>query len=261
MRRVDYRLVRIEPSDRERRMPAITNVLFDLDGTLTDPADGITRCHRHALESLRLPCPPREELLAFIGPPLREAFATLCSSSDRDLIERAVALYRERFAAVGMYENAVYSGVPEMLRALAHAPRRLYVATSKVEIYAEGILRHFALADHFVAIHGSEPDGRVDDKVLLVSELIERHGLDRDTTVMIGDRRHDVLAARRNGIRAIGVTWGYGSRAELIEAGVDHLCDSPAAVVALVMANAPPGSANPIAVTCRADGTDAAADA
>ena len=218
---------------------AITNLLFDLDGTLTDPADGITRCQRYALESLHLPCPPREELLAYIGPPLRVAFAALCGSSDRDLIERAVTLYRERFAIVGMYENAVYRGVPEMLRALAESPRRLYVATSKVEAYAERILRHFSLAGHFVAIHGSDPEGRLDDKVLLVKELIDRHGLDRDATAMVGDRRHDVVAARRNGIGAIGVTYGYGSREELIDAGADRLCDSPGDVVAHIVGDPP----------------------
>src|SRR5262249_61847839 len=127
----------------------------------------------------------------------------------------------------GVSEISVDPGVAEMVRALADAPCRLYVATSKVEAYAEGILQHFALVGYFVAIHGSEPDGRLDDKALLVGELIDHHGLDRRSTVMVGDRHHDIAAARRNGIGAIGVTYGYGSHAELIGAGAGRLSESP----------------------------------
>jgi phosphoglycolate phosphatase len=213
----------------------LSNVLFDLDGTLTEPALGITNCYRFALESLGRPAPAQSDLLKLIGPPMRRGFAVILATDDAELIERAIALYRERFARVGLYENEVYAGVRGMLGELRAAGLRLFVATSKVTEYSVRVLEHFDLAEFFVSVHGATPDGSLDDKALLVARLLREEGLDPAASVMIGDREHDIIAARRNSLRAVGVAYGYGSRAELTAAGADFICDSPAEVAALLL--------------------------
>jgi phosphoglycolate phosphatase len=220
----------------------ISNVLFDLDGTLTEPAEGITRCYQFALEGLGLPTRPRAELLKFIGPPMRENFRALLATDDAEMIERAVALYRERYAREGWGENKVYPGVREALAALKSEGFRLYVATSKTTHFAVRILEHFLLAQFLVAVHGATPDGSLDDKALLVARLLEAERLDPAASVMVGDREHDIRAARGNGVRSVGVTYGYGSRAELEVAGADFFCDTPTEIVALVRRLTQPAS-------------------
>ena len=215
-------------------MRKIRNVLFDLDGTLTDPFEGITNCLRYSLENLNIACPRTQVLASYIGPPLRQTFSALLQSTDDVLIERAVALYRERFAVTGLYENRVYANVPEMLRELTTHSYSLFVATSKVKAYAEKILDHFSLGSYFVGVFGSEPGGRFDDKADLLEELIRTHNLISGETMMVGDRKHDVIAAKKNGMRSLGVTYGYGSIEELREAGADYVCRSPMDVVMLV---------------------------
>lgn len=222
-------------------MTVIKTVLFDLDGTLTDSAEGILRCLQYALERMEHPCPPPEVLSSHIGPPLRQTFATLFESSEEKRIAQAVALYRERFAVTGMYENRVYSGVPEMLAELRAQSCNLFVATAKVTFYARKILEHFELDSHFTAIQGSELDGRFEDKAHLVAELVAQHNLTPSETLMVGDRRHDIVAARKNGVRSLGVTYGYGSRDELAAAGADYIVDSPAEVLACIHASRKPG--------------------
>lgn len=218
------------------RTDNFTNVLFDLDGTLTDPAEGIVRCIEHSLTTLKIPCPPAEELTHFIGPPLREVFFQVCNSTDARLVERAVAVFRERFSTIGLFENTPYAEVPEMLAELKPS-FQLYVATSKPQVYAEKILHHFSLAEHFIEIHGNDLEGRLDDKADLVKDLLERRSLRPEATIMIGDRKHDVIAAKKNGMKSVGVTYGYGSREELIEAGADYLCDTPMEVAGFVKSN------------------------
>jgi phosphoglycolate phosphatase len=212
----------------------IRNLLFDLDGTLTEPAEGITRSYQFALEGLGLPARTRAELLKFIGPPMRQNFVEMLGTDDAALIERAVALYRERFARVGWSENAVYPGVREMLAELKAEGLRLYVATSKLTRFSVQILEHFRLAQFFVAVHGAAADASLDDKALLVARLLREEGLDASASLMIGDREHDIRAARKNGVRALGVAYGYGSREELEAAGADFICDSPAQLAALI---------------------------
>jgi phosphoglycolate phosphatase len=210
------------------------NVLFDLDGTLTDPGRGIVKCFQYALGRLGRPCPPPEELARYIGPPIRPAFGEMLRSEDERLIEEAVEAYRERFATVGLYENRVYEGVPEMLEGLRAAGFRLYVATSKPQVYAEEVLRHFSLDSYFEDVQGNELGGRLDDKAELVRELLARRGLGAEMSLMVGDRRHDVRAARGNGLQSVGVTYGYGSEAELREAGAVYVAGSPREVEELI---------------------------
>jgi phosphoglycolate phosphatase len=168
-------------------------------------------------------------------PPLRGTFGALLATADPTLIERAMALYRERFAETGLYENEVYAGIPAMLEALAGAGRRLFVATSKPAVFAERIVRHFALHHHLAGVYGPELDGRLDDKGQLLAHVLAIEGLAAAAVVMIGDRAVDIAAAHANGVRSIGVLWGYGSRDELRDAGAHALCATPRDLPATVV--------------------------
>lgn len=207
-------------------------LLFDLDGTLTDPKPGIVGCLRFALDQLGVSCPSDDVLTNFIGPPLRATFALLLDTSDGSQIEEAIRLYRQRFAATGLYENQVYAGVPAMLEHAQQAATVMYVATSKPAVYAERIVQHFGLDHHFRQVYGAELDGRRENKADLVAYVLASEGVDAQTAVMIGDRAADVLAAKANGVRSIGVLWGYGSAHELLDAGVDILCQTPSELTA-----------------------------
>ena len=207
-------------------------LLFDLDGTLTDPRSGIVRCMKHALDTLGAPCPPDDMLASFIGPPLRGTFATLLDTPDRTLIERALALYREEYGETGLFENRVYAGVRQMLdhaRALASAA---FVATLKPKLYAGRIVRRLGLEPFFAGVYGPELEGRFDDKADLLAHLLATEKVSPERAVMIGDRAGDIVGARANRVRSIGVLWGYGSEAELTGAGADDLCGSPAELAA-----------------------------
>jgi phosphoglycolate phosphatase len=221
------------------KAPTPLVLLFDLDGTLTDPRAGIVRCMKHALDRLGAPCPPDEVLASFIGPALRVTFATLLATTDRALIERGVALYREEYGATGLFENEVYAGVSQMLdqaRALASAA---FVATLKPTPYADRIVRRLGLEPFFAGVYGSELEGRFDDKADLLAHLLAAEKVAPEGAVMIGDRAGDILGARANRIRSIGVLWGYGSEEELRGAGADALCGSPVELAACLGRLAP----------------------
>ncbi len=185
---------------------------------------------RHALEALGLPCPPDDALAAHIGPPLRRAFERLMDTTARDSVERAMAFYRERYTRTGLYEASLFEGIAPMLDALraAHPRAALLVATSKPAVYAERVLRHLGVRDAFAAVHGPDLDGRLDAKGELLAHLLRAERLSPGGAVMIGDRAADVIAARENGLRSVGVTWGYGTAVELRDAGADALCAAPA---------------------------------
>jgi phosphoglycolate phosphatase len=188
-----------------------SRVLFDLDGTLTDPSEGITLCMRHALKELGIVSPELTELARFIGPPLRTVFVDVgVPAAD---VPRAVELFRERFGSIGLYENQVYEGVPEMLHQLSSAGLDLRIATSKPTEFAVRILDHFALSQFFSDIVGATLDGSRDSKADVIAHAIRDTG--PAATVMIGDRMHDLQGATAHGIPAIGVTWGFGSYDEL----------------------------------------------
>jgi phosphoglycolate phosphatase len=206
----------------------VTALLFDLDGTLTDPKPGIVRCMRYALERLDAPSPSDDVLASLsIGPSLRGTFATLLETSDRALVERALALYREQYAETGLFENHVYDGVARMLDDAPLVASAAFVATLKPKVYADRIVHHFGLARHFDGVYGPELEGRFDDKAELLAHLLAVEKIASANAVMIGDRAGDIVAARANGVRSVGVLWGYGSRAELLDAGADGLCESP----------------------------------
>ena len=218
------------------RLDSVKNVLFDLDGTLTDPVEGITRCICYALERMDVQPPARADLLPHIGPPLRDTFSLILRTTDELAIERAVELYRERFAEAGMFENVVYDGVPEMLAQIRATRPRLFLATSKMRGFTLKILEHFNLSAYFDGVYGSEPDGTLGEKSDLIRHILASEALRDEETLMVGDRKYDVAGARANGCLAAGVTYGYGSAEELTAAGADFLCHSPRGVAQLLAA-------------------------
>lgn len=206
----------------------IDTVLFDLDGTLTDPFAGITRSIQHALAAMGAVVPPADELGWCIGPPLWDSFAVLLGTDDRALLDRAVALYRERYTATGLFENELITGIAPLTRRLAEAGFTLYVATSKPHAYAGKIVEHFGLMPDFVRVYGSELDGTRSAKAELIAYLLAEEGREAGQCVMIGDRKHDLIGARANGVPGIGVLWGYGSREELSAEGPALIAAEPA---------------------------------
>lgn len=215
---------------------SIRNIIFDLDGTLTDPGIGISRCALHTARELGFPDPSPEQLRACIGPPLRESFIGLLGTDDPVLIERAVEIYRVRTASHGIYENEVYAGIPEALTGLRDNGFNLLIATSRPGIFAHKILEHFHLDHFFSAAYCAQLDGSLSTKGELIALLLQEEGLNAEACVMIGDRMHDVIGAKQNGVLSVGVTYGYGSEDELRTAGADHLCASPDAIFGLVTA-------------------------
>lgn len=202
-------------------------VLFDLDGTLTDSRPGIVRSIRCALDGLGAACPSEDELDWCIGPPLADSFGAILQTEDPIVLARAIELYRERFSTIGLYENAVYEGIRECLERLKGEGIPLFVATSKPVFFAHRILEHFALSPWFDGVYGSELDGGRSAKGEIIAYLLEREGLSSRSAIMVGDREHDVLGARQNGVPCIGATYGYGSEEELDEAGAVALCAHP----------------------------------
>ncbi len=207
------------------------SILFDLDGTLTDPLQGITRCICHAMAALDQPLPPQTDLRWCIGPPLKESFAILLESNDDHFTERALGIYRERFGSVGLFENKVYEGIPQALKSLQAAGHALFVATSKPKVYARRIVDHFNLRQYFNAVHGSELDGTRTDKTSLIAHILHRESLDSSRTVMIGDRRHDMIGAAANKVCGVGVLWGFGTKKELTDSGACTCVQSPPGLV------------------------------
>lgn len=210
------------------------NVVFDLDGTLTDSRQGIVNCLKHALRSLDETVPDDSRLASLIGDPLRGMFEGLMPEGDADRVDEAVRLYRDRFKSAGMYENRVYAGIRELLATLVDERHRLFVATSKPEVFAREILAHFGLSGWFAAIHGSGLDGKLVHKHELLFHVLRENRLSAVDTVMIGDRHHDVKGAKHNSMASIGVLWGYGSMEELRDAGAGSLASMPDALPRLL---------------------------
>lgn len=198
-------------------------LFFDLDGTLTDPAQGITNSFIHALKYFGIEIPSYEKLCSFIGPPLVDTFKTQFGFSDEQAAE-GVKKYREYFAVKGLLENTVYPGIPELLATLKQNGKKLVVATSKPEEYSIKIIEHFGLSQYFENVCGSLMDETRSKKDEVIEYAIERnHIADRSKILMIGDRKHDMLGAKKCGIAACGILFGYGSREELQTNGADMI--------------------------------------
>jgi phosphoglycolate phosphatase len=186
-----------------------TTVLFDLDGTLTDPYDGIVRSVNYALERLGRPMPDERFLRSVIGPPLRDSFVNLLGE---EFADEGVRIYRERYLTIGLYENSVYPGIPELLADLRAAGVRLFVATSKLIEPTHTILEHFGLAPYFEGVSGATLDGRVAHKADVIKALLPQIGSQPGRAVMVGDTPYDVYGARRHGLPCIVVGYGFGER-------------------------------------------------
>ena len=198
-------------------------VLFDLDGTLTDPAIGITNSVAHALKRWGIDIPDRAELYKFIGPPLVDSFCKYYGFSREDG-ELSVKYYREYFADKGLFENSVYEGVPQMLEELKCRGKRLIVATSKPEVFSDKILRYFELDGYFDFLAGATLDSSRVKKADVIAHALKCCNItDLSSVVMVGDREHDVLGAAHFGIDSIGVLYGYGDRTELVKAGATFI--------------------------------------
>ncbi len=210
------------------------SVLFDLDGTLTDPKVGIVNSIQFALTKLGSIPPAADELLWCIGPPLIDSFARLLQTTDRAKIDIAIEFYRNRFATVGLFENLLYPQIPTVLQAIRSAGYKTYVATSKPHIYAQKIVAHFELVGLLDRVYGSELDGKYSIKGELIDRIIQREQLSPELTVMVGDRSFDTIGAQQNGLYAIGVTYGYGSVSELQACGTDAIVDRPEQIFAVL---------------------------
>ena len=189
-------------------MQDYTIILFDLDGTLTDSAPGILNSVRYACRKLGLPIPGEETLRRFLGPPL-------------------IASFREYFPTKGLFENEVYPGIPALLADSKSAGKTVIIATSKPEAYARRILEHFGLAQYCDFICGATLDETRTDKAEVIAYALETAGItDKSRAVMVGDREHDVLGAKKNGLPCIGAVYGYGTTEELTAAGAAALADT-----------------------------------
>lgn len=213
-------------------MAKLETVLFDLDGTLTDPGEGIIRSIRAAFDFVGREPPPTESLTRCIGPPLQDSFRELGAHPEE--VDSLIEAYRRRYREVGMFENRVYPGVPELLSRLRHVGFHLYVVTSKPQEVAEAILQHFDLLEFFHRIFGSDLDGRLSDKRELLAHARRMAGFSVTSSALVGDRDFDISAARSHGILAIGALWGYGSINELEAAGAQALASSPSELVEML---------------------------
>ena len=214
------------------RKNMIKDILFDLDGTLTEPFEGITNSVLYALQKCGIAETDREKPRAFIGPPLLASFSEYYDMT-REEARLAVSFYREYYEERGIFENAVIPGIPALVQALSER-YRLFVATSKPELFAERIMERFGLRPYFVRTFGASLDETRTEKAEVIAYALREGGIARETALMVGDRKHDILGAKANGIRSMGVLFGYGSREELAEAGADCIAETPADVSDMV---------------------------
>jgi phosphoglycolate phosphatase len=209
-------------------MHNVGNILFDLDGTLTDPKEGFLKSVSFALDKIGFKSPPFDELETHIGPPLLQIFQNI-GVNDIKKAEEAVQFYRQRHNAEGkgILENKLYAGIPYALAELQNKNKKLFVCTSKPWIISEKIIKHFNLQSYFKHIYGPELDGTRNDKGELIAYILERENISPENAVMVGDRKHDIIGATKNGVRGIGVCWGYGSAEELKKAGALAIVERP----------------------------------
>lgn len=200
------------------------SVFFDLDGTLTDSAEGITKCAQLALSHFGLDYPDRNELKVFVGPPLREMFPKFGVPTEK--VEEAVSVFRSRYLTVGKFENRPYTGIVEMLEELKNCGKKLFIATSKPESTAKEILAHFDLTRYFENICGATMDGSRDSKEAVIAYLLSETK-ELGSVVMVGDTAFDVIGAASHGIPTIGVSWGYGVVSEMEAAGAKAIANTP----------------------------------
>ena len=201
-------------------------ILFDLDGTLTDPSLGITKSVEYALKKFEIPVENREELEKFIGPPLINSFMEFYDF-DKEKAVKAVAVYREYFSVKGIFENKIYAGIEEMLQRLKKMGKIIILATSKPEKFAKQILEFFKIDKYFDLVCGATMDEKLCEKNDIIRYALSKIGNSNENAIMVGDRKFDILGAKENGIDSIGVTYGFGNLDELNFAGADYIISAP----------------------------------
>lgn len=199
-------------------------ILFDLDGTLTDPGLGITNSVAYALKRYGIEVEDRTSLYSFIGPPLADSFMKYYEFSSEQAFE-AIGVYREYFASKGLYENEVYPGIAELLERIKSSGKKIVLATSKPEEFSIRILEHFGLMKYFDVVAGASMDEKRNKKGDVIRYAMEKGGFTAENAVMIGDREHDIFGAKENSLPSIGVLYGYGSKEELRAAGADYIAE------------------------------------
>ena len=210
-------------------------ILFDLDGTLTDSGLGITKAVQYALGQMGYAVPPRQSLFSFIGPPLHKSFQKHYGMDEETSVE-AVRQFRVYYNQMGgILENEVYPGIRELLAELKKAGKRLVIATSKPQAAAELVMHHFGLDEFVPEIIGGTDDPARNTKGKVIAWALREYGVNADTAIMVGDREHDIQGAAENSIPAIGITWGYGDRAELEAAGAKAVFDTPEETVQYIL--------------------------
>lgn len=197
------------------------HILFDLDGTLTDPMMGITKSVRYALNYYGIEVKDLNDLLPFIGPPLRDSFKEYYGFDEAKANE-AVEKYREYYKTDGIFDNKVYQGMVDCLQTLKDSGKKLYVATSKPEFFAKQIIEHFSLSKYFEYVGGSEFNSR-EKKAEVIEYVLKTNQIDNDDVIMVGDRKHDIIGAHENKIPCVGVLYGYGTEDELKQYQADYL--------------------------------------
>lgn len=216
----------LSKNSRKEKPMLFRNVMFDLDGTLTDPYYGITNSIIHSMRYYPdKKVPSREELRPFIGPPLADSYIKYFGL-DAQQARQAVDHYREYYAEKGIYENILYPGIKEMLEALRNSGIKIYMATSKPEVFAVRIAEHFGIKQYFDYICGSSMDGKFVEKKDIIAKIIEKEKCGKDTTLMIGDTVFDMTGAVENGIKAAGVTYGFGYEEQLRASGASYIFGS-----------------------------------
>lgn len=202
-------------------------VIFDLDGTIIDPKEGITKSIQYALQKLGKPVPIVEELLWCIGPPLYESFPILTGNSDKEYTYKAVDLYREYYLVQGIYQFLLYDGITDLLTGLIEMNYKLFIATSKPHLMAKKIIDKLDFTKYFSGIYGCELDGTRSKKSDLLKYLLISENISFSDAIMVGDRKHDIIGAKANNIFSCGAAYGYGSIEELELAGADHIISKP----------------------------------
>lgn len=208
-------------------------ILLDLDGTIADSRPGIIASLRAGLHDLGHTPAPGEDFTWAVGPPLPEVWGRLMAQFGDNRVDYGMARYREHYGLTGLYDATLFPGIAEAIEALYLGGHDLIVATAKRVDFARRLVENLGLASRFLGIYGSIPDGALDDKADLIADIMRRENLTADTMVMVGDRLHDIHAAHANGVRAIGVAWGYGAPGELAAAGADAIIAVPGELVGM----------------------------
>jgi phosphoglycolate phosphatase len=205
----------------------IKNILFDLDGTISDSREGVVGCFQHTLKELTGSHPEESVIMNLIGIPIRTIFCELLQTDDEYLITKAIMIYRDKYMEIGITGNSVYPGIAELLSTLNKTGYRIYIVTMKNSRDSEKVIRYLGFDKFIRDIYGPGLEGYPDNKTELIKSALDENNLSRDETVMVGDRKEDILAGKSNNVRTIGVTWGFGSGEEIAQALPDEICHSP----------------------------------